>query len=118
MNIHKQYSVYFETQRSRIISNYLGLNQGPSDPEADNIPLCLGASLIDSILLINLFPKMWLTKLRVSTFVRPRPGLLIQCNVIRVQAGKKEYKLEKCDIGMVAFRLTKQIWIGRFVEHN
>ena len=52
MNIHKQYGVYFETQISRIISNskklrslYRGLNQGPSNPIADDIPMCYHASL-------------------------------------------------------------------------
>ena len=52
MNIHKQYGVYFEYQRSRIISNsiifslYQGLNLGPSDPETNDIPMCHRSSLV------------------------------------------------------------------------
>ena len=43
---HKKYDIYFESQRSRIISNSnffsfnLGMNQRPSDPEADDITIC------------------------------------------------------------------------------
>ena len=41
-NTHKEYGVYFEFQRSSIISNLINfhrvLNWEPSDPEADYIP--------------------------------------------------------------------------------
>ena len=49
-NMHKQFGVYFECQRSRLIykinpfSLYRGLKRGPSDPEADDIPMCQHAS--------------------------------------------------------------------------
>ena len=52
--LKKQYGVYFESQRSPIISysyffcSYQGLKKGPSDPEADDIPMCQYASLIQN----------------------------------------------------------------------
>ena len=48
---HKQYDVYFEPERSCIISNsknvglYQGLNQEPSDLETDDKPMFHRASL-------------------------------------------------------------------------
>ena len=50
MNTHKQYCVYFESQRFRIIYNsinfslYRGLKLRPSDPKVDDIPMCHCAS--------------------------------------------------------------------------
>ena len=50
INIHKQYGIYFESQKylsfliHTIFSLYQGLNRGPSDPEADDIPMCHSAS--------------------------------------------------------------------------
>ena len=56
-NIHKQYGVYFVSQKysesfliQYIFSIYLGLNLGPSDPEANYIPMCHCASLNNEIL--------------------------------------------------------------------
>ena len=48
-HVHKLYGVYFESQRSRIISysinvKYLLTNWGPSDHEDDDIPMCYYAS--------------------------------------------------------------------------
>ena len=51
-NIHKQYGVYFESQRSRIISNlihfYALLRFEPSDPASEDIPMCHRVTLPNS----------------------------------------------------------------------
>ena len=52
MNIHKQYGIYFESQRSHIISNLINFKSLlkflsiPSDPEADDFPMCHHAHFV------------------------------------------------------------------------
>ena len=53
--MHKQFVVYFESQRFYIILNLRGLNRRPLDPEAYDIPLCHRAIHSEKNLLFNIF---------------------------------------------------------------